>query len=47
MGGSRDKNKGGFYVFGRENVLFIFGAFSRFQPSPGVRQEELGIDLIL
>jgi hypothetical protein len=41
-GRSREGNKRGFFVLGKEKMFFFFGSFSSFQPSLGVSHEELG-----
>jgi hypothetical protein len=36
IGGSRMRNKGGFFVLGGDKLLCFIGSFNSFQPSLGV-----------
>jgi hypothetical protein len=40
-------NKSGFSTLGQDDLLFLLGTFSFFQPSLGVSHDDLGLDSIL
>jgi len=45
--GSRARNKSGFFVLGKNNLLGLFSMLSSFQPSWRAGHENLGSDFIL
>jgi len=47
IGRERVKNKIRFLVLIKNNLLFLFGTFSSFQPSLGVSHDDLGSYFIL
>jgi hypothetical protein len=47
INGSRVRNKRGFFVLGKKNVLGLFCTFSIFQPSLRAGHENLGTNFIL
>jgi hypothetical protein len=47
ISGSRKRNKRGFFVLGKNNLLGLFSTLSIFQPSGRVGHENLGLDFIL
>jgi hypothetical protein len=47
ISGSRERNKRGFFVLGKNNLLGFFGMFSSFLPSIRAGHENLGSDFML
>jgi hypothetical protein len=47
ISGSRVRNKRGFFVLGKNNLLGLFSTFSSFQRSLRVGHENLGLNFIL
>jgi hypothetical protein len=47
ISGSRVRNKRGFFVLGKNNLLWLFSTFSIFQQSLRVGHENLGSNFIL
>jgi hypothetical protein len=47
ISGSRARNKRGFLVLGKNNLMCLFSTLSSFQPSWRVAHENMGSDFIL